>query len=295
MTGRLKDKVAVITGGASGMGRAATLLFLAEGARVLIADLNAAKSQEVLDLAAGQGHGDAILAQRTDVSDESQVEAMIGRAVESFGRLDILFNNAGIGGAMAPITETTVEEWDRTFDMLLRSVFLGVKHGARAMRRHGEGGSIINTASTAGLVGGSGPAAYSAAKSGVVSLTRSAAIELAADRIRVNTIAPGGIHTPMMPAANDAEMRRFMKGKQPWPDTGQPDDIAYAALYLGSDEARYCTGATLVIDGGLLAWGPGLFPHAESTGQRGFTMSSTGEPDTSRRAPIRPVVADDAV
>jgi NAD(P)-dependent dehydrogenase (short-subunit alcohol dehydrogenase family) len=295
MTGRLKDKVAVITGGASGMGRAAALLFLAEGAKVLIADLNAEKSQEVLDLAADRGHGDAILSQRTDVSDESQVEAMIGRAEESFGRLDILFNNAGIGGAMAPITETTVEEWDRTFDMLLRSVFLGVKHGARAMRRHGEGGSIINTSSTAGLVGGSGPAAYSAAKSGVVSLTRSAAIELAADRIRVNTIAPGGIHTPMMPAANDAEMRRFMKGKQPWPDTGQPDDIAYAALYLGSDEARYCTGATFVIDGGLLAWGPGLFPHAESTGQRGFTMSSTGEPDTSRRAPIRPVVADDAV
>lgn len=290
MVGRLRDKVAVVTGGASGIGRAAALLFLNEGARVLIADLNVTTSQEVLDLAADQGYGDAILSQRTDVSDEAQVKAMIDQAVESFGHLDILFNNAGIGGAMAPITETTVEEWDRTFDMLLRSVFLGIKHGARAMRRHG--GSIINTASTAGLVGGSGPAAYSAAKSGVVSLTKSAAIQLAADRIRVNVIAPGGIHTPMMPAADDAEMRRFMKGKQPWPDTGQPEDIAYAALYLGSDESRYCTGSTFVIDGGLLAWGPGLFPHAESTGQRGFTMSSTGEPDTSRRAPIRPVVED---
>ena len=294
MTGRLEGKVAVITGGASGMGRAAALMFVAQGARVVIADLNAVKSQEVLDLATQQGHGGAIISQRTDVSEESQVEAMIGSAVDAFGRLDILFNNAGVGGAMAPITETTVEEWDRTFDMLLRSVFLGIKHGARAIRRHGDGGSIINTASTAGLVGGSGPAAYSAAKSGVVSLTKSAAIQLAADRIRVNAIAPGGIHTPLMPASNDEEMRRFMKGRQPWPDTGQSEDIAYAALYLGSDEARFCTGSTLVVDGGLLAWGPGLFPHAESTGQKGFTMSSTGEADTSERALIRPVIVENA-
>jgi NAD(P)-dependent dehydrogenase (short-subunit alcohol dehydrogenase family) len=284
--------VAIVTGGASGMGRASALMFLREGGKVVIADLNAETSQEVVDLAAAEGYEGAILFRRTDVSEEQQVEAVIDQALDAFGRLDILFNNAGVGGAMAPITETSVEEWDRTFDLLLRSVFLGIKHGARAMRRHGDGGSIINTASTAGLAGGSGPAAYSAAKSGVLSLTKSAAIQLATDRIRVNAIAPGGIHTPLIPVANDAEMRRFMKGRQPWPDTGKSEDIAYAALYLGSDESRFCTGTTLLVDGGLLACGPGLFPHAESSGQRGFAMSSTGESGTSERASIRPVVED---
>jgi NAD(P)-dependent dehydrogenase (short-subunit alcohol dehydrogenase family) len=124
--------------------------------------------------------------------------------------------------------------------------------------------------------------AYSAAKRGVISVTESAAIEFAPDRIRVNAIAPGGIHTPLIPASSDEDMKRFMKGKQPWPDTGKGNDIAYAALYLGSDESIFCTGSTMLVDGGLLAASPGLFPHKYASGQAGFSMSSTGEPDTSR-------------
>src|SRR5690606_12816466 len=128
----------------------------------------------------------------------------------------------------------------------------------------------------------SGPAAYSAAKRGVISLTESAAIELAPDYIRVNAIAPGGIHTPLIPVKSEDEMKQFMKDKQPWPETGKGEDIAFAALYLGSDESRFCTGTTLLVDGGLLATGPGLFPHKHASGQIGFAMSSTGEPSTIR-------------
>lgn len=280
--GRLAGKVAVITGGASGMGRATVLLYLAEGAKVVIADLNQKTTDELLAVASGLGYDESsVIAQRTDVSSEEQVKSVIDLAVNRFGRLDIVFNNAGVGGAMAPITEITAEDWDKTFAILMRSVFLGVKYGALVMRTLGNGGSIINTASTAGITAGSGPAAYSAAKRGVISLTESAAIELAADRIRVNAIAPGGIYTPLIPVKSDDEMQQFMKGKQPWPDTGKGEDIAYAALYLGSDESRFCTGSTMLVDGGLLAAGPSLFPHKHASGQLGFSMSSTGEKGTN--------------
>lgn len=281
--GRLAGKVAVITGGASGMGRSTVLLYLAEGAKVVVADLNQKATDELLNYAKTQGYDqNSVIAQRTDVSSEEQVKSVIDLTVNRFGRLDIVFNNAGVGGAMAPVTDITLEDWDKTFAILMRSVFLGVKHGALAMRKLGNGGSIINTASTAGITAGSGPAAYSAAKRGVISLTESAAIELGSDRIRVNAIAPGGIHTPLIPVKSDDEMKQFMKGKQPWPDTGKGEDIAYAALYLGSDESRFCTGSTMLVDGGLLAAGPGLFPHKHASGQVGFSMSSTGEVSTSR-------------
>src|SRR5690606_17759685 len=151
MSERLAGKVAIITGGASGIGRATALLFLAEGAKVVIADYNQQTSSDLLEIARLQGYEGAILSRRTDVSDEAQVKSVIDLAVENFGRLDISFNNAGVGGDMAPIAETTTEDWDRTFDILLRSVFFGVKYGAIAMRKLGNGGSIINTASTAGL------------------------------------------------------------------------------------------------------------------------------------------------
>lgn len=275
---RLEGKVAVITGGASGMGQASALMYLREGASVVVADLNEAAGKATLDLATRAGHEDAIRFIKTDVCEESQVEAMIALAVGAFGRLDIVFNNAGVGGAMSPIVETRSEDWDKTFDIMMRGVFYGIKHGAPAMKNTG-GGAIINTSSTAGLGGGSGPAAYSAAKAGVINLTKNAAIQLSADRIRVNAIAPGGIHTPLVPAASDDEMKTFMKGKQPWPDTGQSNDIAYAAVYLGSDESRFVTGTTLLVDGGLLAWGPGLFPHSGASRTSGMRMSSTGAAD----------------
>src|SRR5690554_1041355 len=259
--GRLAGRVAVITGGASGIGRASALAFLDQGAKVIIADLNTDTAESTLALAAEKGHKASISFLRTDVSQEEDIEAAVALALNKFGRLDCLFNNAGAGGAMSPITETSIEDWDKTNALLLRSVFLGIKHGGKVMKQQGFGGSIINTSSTAGLNAGSGPAAYSAAKAGVVNLTQSAAVELASARIRVNNIAPGGIYTPLIRGAkSEQEMHAFMKGRMPWPEIGLPEDIANAALFLASDESRFCTGTTLLIDGGLLAWGPGLFP-----------------------------------
>ena len=281
LTGRLAGKVAIVTGGASGIGRASALMFLDAGARVVIADLNQAMADETLRLAAERGHAGEVRFLRVDVSQEDEIQALVALALEAFGRLDCLFNNAGIGGAVGAITQTSVEDWNRTQTMLLRSVFLGIKHGALAMLEQGRGGTIRNTASAAGLGGGAGMPAYSAAKAGVVNLTQNAALELAPARIRVNAIAPGFILTGLVPAKNDEEARRFTKGRQPWPDSGQPEDVAGAALFLASDDSRFCTGETIRVDGGLLAAGPGLFPHAgvHSTGAGSFSMGNT------RRAP----------
>ncbi len=262
MAGRLEGRVAVITGGASGMGRATALRFLDEGARVLIADLNEKTGKETLELAAANGHGERIRFQRVDVSEEADVEAMIGRAVSEFSRLDCVFNNAGIGGAFGPITRTRVDDWDFTFAVLTRGVFLGIKHGARVLREQGEGGSIINTASVAGLSGGGGPVAYSAAKAAVVNLGRSAAVEFAEDRIRVNTICPGGIVTPLVHRGDEAGAEERMRKLQPWPDAGRGADIAGAALFLASDDSVFVTGEALVVDGGLQAAGPDLIRRA---------------------------------
>lgn len=277
--GRLEGKVAIITGGASGIGRASALAFLDQGAKVIIADLNTDMAEETLALAAQKGHATSTRFLRTDVSREEDIEAVVALALSQFGRLDCLFNNAGAGGAMGPITQTSAEDWDRTNALLLRSVFLGIKHGGNAIRQQGCGGSIINTSSTAGLNAGSGPAAYSAAKAGVINLTQSAAVELAPARIRVNNIAPGGIYTPLIRGAkNEQEMHAFMKGRLPWPAVGLPEDIANAALFLASDESRFCTGTTLLIDGGLLAWGPGLFPFGGIYNEdQSFSAGNTGQ------------------
>src|SRR5260221_2110532 len=161
---RLKDRVAVITGGASGMGRATTMRFAAEGASVVIADFNEDTGQQTLAIAFERGFRDQVRFIRTDVAQEPQIAAMIDLAMSEFGRLDIVFNNAGVGGALGPIWDMEVEEWDYTFDVLAKGVFLGIKHAARAMKRLGRGGSIINTASIAGLSGGGRPLVYSAAK-----------------------------------------------------------------------------------------------------------------------------------
>ena len=191
----LTGKVAIITGGASGMGRAASILFARHGANVVLADLNAASGDEVAQLASESGN--KALFQRTDVSQEADVAALVARAVKEFGRLDIIFNNAGIGGAVGPLEGISVEDWDRTQAVCLRGVFLGMKYAVKPMREAG-GGSIISTASIAGIDGYPNLHAYSAAKAGVVNLTRSAALEFACDRIRVNCIAPGGISTPIL-------------------------------------------------------------------------------------------------
>jgi NAD(P)-dependent dehydrogenase (short-subunit alcohol dehydrogenase family) len=251
--GQLSGKVSVITGAASGMGKAASVLFSREGANVVLADLNVAGGEATA--AEATAAGQRCVFQKTDVSNEADVKALVQRALDEFGRLDIMFNNAGIGGAVGPLEFVEVEDWDRTQSVCLRGVFLGMKHAIGPMRAQG-GGSIISTASIAGIDGYPGLHAYCAAKAGVVNLTRSASIDLACDKIRVNCIAPGGISTPILYGGggvfggNKETTDAALVHAQPLPIAGQPDDIAQAALFLASDASRFVTGHTLVVDGG---------------------------------------------
>jgi len=249
----LNGKVAIITGGASGMGHATSLLFAEAGANVVVADLNDEDGKAVAKRASDSGN-EAVF-QHTDVSIESDVEALIARTTDNFGRLDIIFNNAGIGGAIGPLENVSVDEWDRTQAVCLRGVFLGMKHAAAPMREAG-GGSIISTSSVGGLEGSTGLFSYCAAKAAVAHLTRCAALEFAQDRIRVNCIAPGGISTPILfgiGGSNKEQVDAGLERFQPYPRVGQPDDIANAALFLASDAAEFITGHTLVVDGGATA------------------------------------------
>ena len=284
---RLENRVAVITGGASGMGRATVMRFLAEGARVVIADYNRDNGLATVADARAAGYDGQVSFVRCDVASEADVAATLDHAVDHFGGLDIVFNNAGVGGAIGPLTETSVEDWDYTMDVLAKGVFLGIKHGARIMRRQGRGGAIVNTASIAALSGDGGPLVYSAAKAAVVNLTRSAAVELARDRIRVNAICPGFIATPLAEAGRPEETRERFAAAQPWPEFGRGEHIAGAALFLASDDAAFVTGEALVVDGGLTAAGPELsrkFPHTSGRHARksGVTKGSTGEPPALR-------------
>jgi NAD(P)-dependent dehydrogenase (short-subunit alcohol dehydrogenase family) len=256
---RLDGKVAVVTGGASGIGRATALRFLDEGARLVVADLNEAAGAETAELAARAGHRARIRFVRVDVAAEAEVEGLLALAVRDFGRVDCVFNNAGIGGAFGSVMRTAVEDWDYTFGVLVRGAFLGIKHGARAMVAGGIQGSIINTASVAGFSGGDAPIAYSSAKAAVINMTRAAAVELARHRIRVNCLCPGAISTPLLRRGiPDEDPERALERMQPWPEAGRGEDVAGAALFLASDDARFVTGAALVVDGGLLAAGPRL-------------------------------------
>ena len=285
---RLAGKTAVITGGASGMGLATVERFLAEGANVVIADFNADTGEAELARLAREHH-ERVTFVRTDVASEADIAAMIALANTRYGGIDVLFNNAGVGGAIGPLTETTVDAWDYTFDVLAKGVFLGIKHGAIAMRAQGRGGAIINTASIAGLSGDAGPMVYSAAKAAVISLTQSAAVELAPDQIRVNAICPGFIATPLAAAGKDLERtRRAFAGSQPWPETGSGEHIAGAALFLATDDARFVTGEHLIVDGGLTAAGPELSRRFSQISARnskvsGVTKGSTGAPPDIRR------------
>jgi len=246
--GALESKVAVVTGGASGMGRAAALRFLEEGARVVIADLNEESGEETVRTAARAGHGDRLRFRRADVSVEADVEGVVALAVRDFGRLDCILNNAGLGGAFGSLLRTEAADWDYTFAVLVRGVFLGVKHAARAMVAGGVQGAIVNTASVGAFSGGEAPVAYSSAKAAVVNLTRGAAVELARHRIRVNCICPGAIVTPLFERGLAPGIRPDRL--QPWPDAGRPEDFAGAALFLASDDARFVTGHVFYVDGG---------------------------------------------
>jgi NAD(P)-dependent dehydrogenase (short-subunit alcohol dehydrogenase family) len=248
----LENRVAIVTGGASGIGAATVRLFVENGARVVIADMQHERGEALSRELAPNA-----VFHRTDVTREDDVRAMVVRAESSFGRLDCIFNNAGFGGALGGIAETPVQEWDMTFEVLVRGVFLGMKHAAPIIRR--QGGSIISTASVAAMVAGYSPHAYAAAKAAVIQLTKSVALELAEARVRVNCICPGFIATPL--ALNtvgkaDAEMeprKAWMSGAQPIERPGEPRDIAEMALFLASDRSSFITGQAFVVDGGFQA------------------------------------------
>lgn len=252
---RLNDKVALITGAASGMGAATARMFAAEGARVLIADL-----QEDAGEALAQELGEAGIFTRCDVSVEADVANAVAGVADRWGRLDCIFNNAGFGGAIGPIDETSIEDFDITMDVLVKGVFFGMKHAAPIMKRQ-QGGSIISTASMAARTGGWSPHLYSAAKAAVIALTRSVALEMAEWNVRVNCISPGVIETPLAvgrgftPEAIE-RFRGEMAGQQPLDRVGEPDDIAHCALWLASDESTFVSGQDLVVDGGFSAGRP---------------------------------------
>jgi len=290
MTGKLDGKVAVVTGGASGMGRSTVFRFLDEGASVIVADLNEETGKQTVELAGEQGAGERVRFVRTDVAEEADIEAMIALAVSDFGRLDCVFNNAGVGGALGSVLETEAEDWDFTFAVLVKAVFLGIKHGGRVLKEQGEGGSIINTASVAGLSGGAGPVAYSAAKAAVINLSRAAAVELAEHRIRVNAICPGGILTPLIHRGNEAVARERLAKLQPWPEAGTGEHIAGAALFLAGSDSEFVTGEALVVDGGLEAMGPSLASRMRDENEQmralqfvGVDKGSTGLPPVVRK------------
>jgi NAD(P)-dependent dehydrogenase (short-subunit alcohol dehydrogenase family) len=248
--GRVEGKVAVVTGAASGLGAATAELYIAEGAKVLLTDIQDEAGQA---LAASLGSNAAYL--HCDVTVEADVEAAVALAVSTFGRLDIMFNNAGVVGAVGSICDTTEAAWNRTNDILIKSVFFGMKHAGRVMVPQGSG-SIISTSSTAGIMGSLGPHVYTAAKHAVIGLTRSVASEFARSGVRVNAISPGstvsaltadvvtGDHTDMETTA------KHMAAGSALGIAGMPIDIANAALYLASEESRNMTAQVIVVDGG---------------------------------------------
>ena len=254
--GKLDGRVAIVTGGASGIGEATVKLFHAEGARVVAADVQDARGKRLAEeLGAG------VVYQHADVSQEADVKALVDRAVGEFSCLDCLFNNAGFVGARGPIDTIPVDEFDLTLGVLLRGVFLGMKHAAPVMKQQGSG-SIISTASVAGLQAGFGPHPYSAAKAAVVQLTRTVATELGESGVRVNCICPGGIATPLLASAfGEGEaalgtLCNLLALAQPIRRAGLPEDIARAALWLASDDASFVNGQAIVVDGGLTSGRP---------------------------------------
>lgn len=263
---RFSGKRAVVTGAASGIGRATVLRLVEEGAEVWAADIDEAGGQDLAQTSNGRIHF-----QRTDVTKAEEIEALIV-AADAAGGIDVLFNNAGAGGARAKIDAITPDEWDYTQNLLLRSVALGIRYAAPLMTARG-GGAIVNTASIAALQTGAAPTAYSVAKAGVLHLTKMAAADLALHRIRVNAVCPGFITTNIFTSAMgiggdkrdqaNAAITGLAGSAQPVARPGQPEDIAAAVAYLASDDAAFVTGTHIVVDGGMTigprhSWDPAV-------------------------------------
>lgn len=249
---RLEGKVAIITGAGGGMGRTAAELFAREGARIVVAEYDAAAGAETVRLvreAGGQASSVGV-----DVSTEAGAQAMVAHALSTYGRLDCLYNNAGImPAADHSVIDTDVETWDRVMAVNLRGVFLGCKHAIPAMI-DGGGGSVVNISSFVAILGCSVPQdAYTASKGAVLALTRSLAVQFGPKGVRTNAICPGPVETPLLMdwLVKDEEAKRIRLARNPTGRFGKPEEIAYAALYLASDESRWTNGASLVVDGGI--------------------------------------------
>jgi|SRR5208282_4823185 NAD(P)-dependent dehydrogenase (short-subunit alcohol dehydrogenase family) len=248
----LEGKVALMTGGTSGIGRETAVLFAKAGVRVVVAGRREVEGNETLELVRAAGSDGLFV--KTDVAKAAEVDALIQKAVEKFGRLDMAFNNAGIEGVWVPIARQSEEDFDRTIAINLKGVWLCLKYEIRQMLRQGGGGAIVNMASIAGLMGSAGAAAYSASKHGVLGLTKAAALETAKNGIRINAVCPAAIETAMAdrlfgaPAVHKAVLSSHPIGR-----FGRPEEIAEAVLWMCSDRASFMTGQSLVLDGGFLA------------------------------------------
>ena len=249
---RLADKVTIITGAGGGMGRVAARMFAAEGAKVVVAEFGEAAGRETVDMIAADG-GQASFV-KADVSDEASAKAMVDHAVATYGRVDVLYNNAGVmPEADHSVTDTSVATWDQVMAVNVRGVFLGCKYAIPAMETAG-GGSIINIASFVAILGCSVPQdAYTASKGAVLSLTRSLAVQFGPKGIRTNAICPGPVETPLLMdwLVKDEEAKRIRLARNPTGRFGKPEENVHMAVYLASDESRWTNGASLVVDGGI--------------------------------------------
>jgi NAD(P)-dependent dehydrogenase (short-subunit alcohol dehydrogenase family) len=256
MSTELHGKIAIVTGGTSGIGRDTAVLFAKAGVKVVVAGRREIEGKETVEMIRATGAEGLFV--KTDVSRASDVNALVRKTVEKFGRLDIAFNNAGVEETFVPIAEQSEENWDRIIDINLKGTWLSLKYEIQQMLKQGDGGAIVNMASVAGLIGAPGSAAYAASKHGVMGLTKSAALEIARNGIRVNAVCPAVIETPMGDRLfGEPEMHKFALGLHPIGRFGTPVEIAEAVVWMCSDRASFMTGQSIVLDGGFLA-GPNL-------------------------------------
>lgn len=244
-----ENKVIIVTGAGSGIGRATAIAFAQEGAKVVVSDFHEQEGQETVSQIRSLGAEAYFI--KCDVSQESQVKELVEKTIQKYGRLDCAYNNAGIEGAPSSTVECSSENWDRTIDTNLKGVWLCMKYEIPEMLKHGKG-SIVNCSSIAGLVGFETIPAYVASKHGVIGLTETAALEFAKKNIRVNAVCPGAIHTPMLDRFTQGEEQQ-MANQDPMGRIGRPEEIAESVLWLCSDKASYVTGQSLAVDGGWVA------------------------------------------
>jgi NAD(P)-dependent dehydrogenase (short-subunit alcohol dehydrogenase family) len=252
MAGQFENQVALVTGGSNGIGRATAIAFAREGAKVVVSDMADAAGEETVALIRAAGGVARYV--RADVRDALQVEALVSGTVKAYGRLDVAFNNAGIEGSMAPIAELSEENWERVLRVNLTGVFLCMKYELEQMVKQGSG-AIVNNASILGHVAFANASAYTAAKHGLIGLTRCAALEYSARGIRVNAVCPGFIVTPMLERAGllaDPAVRSMLEGLHAMKRMGQPEEVAEAVLFLSSPKASFIAGHPLLVDGGYV-------------------------------------------